>query len=67
MNDRDEITDQQRKNAQLSWYESKETFQTRFKWKDRMGKTRDLFKKMKDIKGKFHAQMGIIRTGTVRT
>ena len=34
---------------------------------NRMGKTRDLFKKMKDIKGKFHAQMGIIRTGTVRT
>lgn len=67
MNDRDEITDQQKKNAQLSWYESKETFQTRFKWEDRMGKTRDLFKKMKDIKGKFHAQMGIIRTGTVRT
>ena len=32
----------------------------------RTGKTRDLFKKMRDIKGKFHAQMGIIRTGTVR-
>ena len=27
----------------------------------RMGKTRDLFKKIRDIKGKFHAKMGIIK------
>ena len=27
----------------------------------RMGKTRDLFKKMKDTKGKFHAKMGSIK------
>ena len=28
---------------------------------NRMGKTRDLFKKMKDIKGTFHAKMGSIK------
>ena len=27
----------------------------------RMGKTRDLFKKIRDIKGKFHAKMGTIK------
>ena len=26
-----------------------------------MGKTRDLFKKIRDIKGKFHARMGTIQ------
>ena len=26
-----------------------------------MGKTRDLFKKITDIKGRFHAKMGIIK------
>ena len=26
---------------------------------NRMGKTRDLFKKIRDIKGKFHAKMGL--------
>ena len=26
-----------------------------------MGKTRDLFKKMRDIKGIFHAKMGLIK------
>ena len=26
-----------------------------------MGKTRDLFKKIRDTKGKFHAKMGIIK------
>ena len=26
-----------------------------------MGKTRDLFKKIRDIKGTFHAKMGIIK------
>ena len=29
--------------------------------KDRMGKTRDLFKKIRDIKGIFHAKMGTIK------
>ena len=28
---------------------------------NRMGKTRDLFKKMRDTKGTFHAKMGSIR------
>ena len=28
---------------------------------NRMGKTRDLFKKIRDIKGKFHAKMGSIK------
>ena len=28
---------------------------------DRMGKTRDLFKKIRDTKGTFHAKMGLIR------
>ena len=34
-----------------------------------MGKTRDLFKKIKDTKGTFHAKMGSIkdRNGTVLT
>ena len=33
---------------------------------NRMGKTRDLFKKIRDIKGTFHAKMGLIkdRNGT---
>ena len=33
---------------------------------DRMGKTRDLFKKIRDTKGTFHAKMGLIkdRNGT---
>ena len=31
-------------------------------WKNnRMGKTRDLFKKIGDIKGKFHVRMGMIK------
>ena len=29
---------------------------------NRMGKTRDLFKKIRDTKGTFHAKMGTIRT-----
>ena len=29
------------------------------KERDRMGKTRDCFKKIRDTKGKFHANMGI--------
>ena len=28
---------------------------------NRMGKTRDLFKKIRDSKGKFHAKMGLIK------
>ena len=32
-----------------------------------MGKTRDLFKKIRDIKGTFHAKMGTIRTEMVWT
>ena len=30
---------------------------------NRMGKTRDLFKKIRDTKGTFHAKMGIIKDG----
>ena len=29
--------------------------------KNRMGKTRDLFKKIRDTKGTFHAEMGTIK------
>ena len=29
--------------------------------KNRMGKTRELFKKIRDIKGTFHAKMGLIK------
>ena len=32
-----------------------------------MGKTRDLFKKIRDTKGTFHAKMGTIRTETLWT
>ena len=32
---------------------------------NRMGKTRDLFKKIRDTKGTFHAKMGSIRTKIV--
>ena len=32
-----------------------------------MGKTRDLFKKIKDTKGTFHVKMGSIRTEMVWT
>ena len=31
---------------------------------NRMGKTRDLFKKIRDIKGTFHAKMGSIKDKT---
>ena len=34
---------------------------------NRTGKTRDLFKKIRDPKGTFHAKMGSIRTEMVRT
>ena len=32
---------------------------------NRMGKTRDLFKKIRDTKGPFHAKMGTMRTKMV--
>ena len=32
---------------------------------NKMGKTRDLFKKIRDTKGTFHAKMGTIRTEIV--
>ena len=35
--------------------------------KNRMGKTRDLFKKIRDIKGTFHANMGSIKEKMVLT
>ena len=34
---------------------------------NRMGKTRDLFKKIRDIKGIFHAEMGSIKDRNVWT
>ena len=34
---------------------------------NKMGKTRDLFKKIRDTKGTFHAEMGWIRTEMVWT
>ena len=34
---------------------------------NRMGKTRDLFKKIRDTKGTLHAKMGSIRTEMVWT
>ena len=34
---------------------------------NRMGKTRDLFQEIRDIKGTFHAKMGSIRTEMVWT
>ena len=37
------------------------------KEKNRMGKTRDLFKKIRDTKGTFHAKMGSIKTEIVWT
>ena len=35
--------------------------------KNRMGKTRDLFKEIRDTKGTFHAKMGSIKTEMVWT
>ena len=34
---------------------------------NRMGKTRDLFKKIRDTKGTFHAKMGLIKDRMVQT
>ena len=33
---------------------------------NRMGKTRDLFKKIEDTKGTFHARMGTIKDGNAK-
>ena len=33
---------------------------------NRMGKTRDFFKKIRDTKGKFHAKMGTIKDRTLQ-
>ena len=33
---------------------------------DRLGQTRDLFKKIRDTKGTFHAKMGLIKDGNCR-
>ena len=49
------------KNAFLS-YQCKEIEEN-----NRMGKTRDLFMKIKDIKGTFHAKMGTIKNRMVWT
>ena len=35
--------------------------QCKIEERNRMGKTRDLFKKIRDTKGKFHAKMGSIK------
>ena len=43
---------------------SKERGESLLKWTEennRMGKTRDLFKKIRDTKGTFHAMMGTIK------
>ena len=34
---------------------------------NRMGKTRDLFKKIRDTKGTFHAKMGSIKVRNIQT
>ena len=45
---------------------SRETTQEREE-NNRIGKTRDLFKKISDTKGTFHAKMDPIKTEIVRT
>ena len=39
----------------------KKAFLSEIEENNRMGKTRDLFKKVEDIKGNFHARMGAIK------
>ena len=39
---------------------------TKIEEKNRMGKTRDLFKKIRDTKGTFHAKMDTIKDKTTR-
>ena len=39
----------------------------KYRKNNRMGKTRDLLKKIRDTKGPFHAKMGIIKEETVGT
>ena len=48
----------------IAWRDKKAFFSDQCKEieeKNRMGKTRDLFKKIRDIKGTFHAKMGTIK------
>ena len=50
-------------SQRIAWRDKKAFL--RHQWKEieennRMGKTRDLFKKIRDTKGTFHAKMGII-------
>ena len=52
----------------MKYYSAKFFIYLEFKWqckeigkRNRMGKTRDLFKKIRDIKGMFHARMGTIK------
>ena len=45
----------------------KKAFLKEIEENNRMGKTRDLFKKIRDTKGTFHAKMGSIRTEMVWT
>ena len=52
----------------MEYYSAKFLIYLEFKWqckeigkRNRMGKTRDLFKKIRDIKGTFHARMGTIK------
>ena len=48
----------------IAWRDKKAFFSSQCKEveeNNRMGKTRDLFKKIRDIKGTFHAKMGSIK------
>ena len=48
----------------IAWSNKKVVFSDQYKEieeKNRMGKTRDLFKKISDTKGVFHAKMGTIK------
>ena len=50
----------------MLYYKKKTTKQNKKKHKEieennRIGKTRDLFKKIRDTKGTFHAKMGLIK------
>ena len=49
-------TEQKGETRKPSYEQCKETEEN-----NRMGKTRDLFKKIRDIKGTFHAKMGTIK------
>ena len=47
----------------IAWRNKKDFLSDQYKIEEnnRMGKTRDLFKKIKDTKGTFHAKMGTIK------